>query len=43
MTPTTSTVRNPERKPIDVWRWVGRIFLVLILLSSRSCRWSGCC
>ena len=32
MTPTTITVATRRRKPIDVWRWVGRIFLVLILL-----------
>ena len=32
MTSMTSIVANRKRKPIDVWRWVGRFFLVLMLL-----------
>ena len=32
MTSMTITVATRRRKPIDVWRWVGRIFLVLMLL-----------
>jgi multiple sugar transport system permease protein len=32
MTSMTAIVATRKRKPIDVWRWVGRIFLVLMLL-----------
>ena len=32
MTSMTTIVATRKRKPIDVWRWVGRIFLVLMLL-----------
>jgi multiple sugar transport system permease protein len=32
MTLMTPIVATRKRKPIDVWRWVGRIFLVLMLL-----------
>jgi multiple sugar transport system permease protein len=32
MTLMTPVVATRKRKPIDVWRWVGRIFLVLMLL-----------
>jgi multiple sugar transport system permease protein len=32
MTSTTSSVAKRKRKPIDVWRWIGNGFLVLMLL-----------
>src|SRR3954471_8454723 len=32
MTSMTTIVATRTRKPVDVWRWVGRIFLVLMLL-----------
>ncbi len=32
MTSITSIVAKRRRKPIDVWRWAGRFFLVLMLL-----------
>ena len=32
LTETTAPVRPRYRKPIDGWRWAGRIFLVLMLL-----------
>jgi multiple sugar transport system permease protein len=32
MTSTTSSVAKRKRKPIDVWRWLGNGFLVLMLL-----------
>jgi multiple sugar transport system permease protein len=32
MTSMTAVAAARTRKPIDVWRWVGRIFLVLMLL-----------
>jgi multiple sugar transport system permease protein len=32
MTSMTAVATARTRKPIDVWRWVGRIFLVLMLL-----------
>src|SRR3954467_1208348 len=32
MTSMNAVVATRTRKPIDVWRWVGRIFLVLMLL-----------